>query len=155
MDLLSQFFALPAQTCFLFGPRGTGKTTWLHDKLPEALFLGLLDSRLHRSLEARPERLRDLLAGAPRATTVAVDEVKRVPEPLTILHAIQEEPRPRRFVLTGSRTRKLRRGGVPRWAEGRRIGPTGSRPGPRGPRVADWSVPCRSCVRVEIAVKPI
>ena len=112
MDFVSRFFSIPKQSCFLFGPRGTGKTTWLRHQLPEALFLDLLEPRLHRSLEARPERLRELLAGAPRATTVVIDEIQRVPELLTVVHAILEEPRSPRFVLTGSSARKLRRGRV-------------------------------------------
>ena len=112
MDLLSRFVEIPDQSCFLFGPRGTGKSTWLRNRLPDALFLDLLEPALHRSLSARPERLRELLAGSPGTGTVVIDEVQRVPELLTVVHALMEEPSPPRFVLTGSSARKLRRGGV-------------------------------------------
>ena len=112
MEFVSRFFQVPDQSCFLFGPRGTGKSTWLRHRLPDALFLDLLDPALHRSLSARPERLRELLAGAPAARTVVIDEVQRIPELLTVVHAVLEEPSPPRFVLTGSSARKLRRGGV-------------------------------------------
>ena len=111
MDVISRFFEIPQQTCFLFGPRGTGKSTWLRHQLPDALFVDLLDPARYRSLEARPERLRELLAGAP-GRTVVVDEIQRVPELLTVVHAALEVPSPSRFVLTGSSARKLRRGGV-------------------------------------------
>ena len=33
------------QSFFLFGPRGTGKTTWLRRRFPNALYLDLLDTR--------------------------------------------------------------------------------------------------------------
>ena len=112
MEFVSRFFDIPGQSCFLFGPRGTGKSTWLRDRLPDALFLDLLEPALHRSLNARPERLRELLAGSPRADTVVIDEIQRVPELLTVVHALIEGPTPRRFILTGSSARKLRRGGV-------------------------------------------
>ncbi len=112
MELVSRFFEIPRQSCFLFGPRGTGKSTWLRDRLPDALFLDLLEPALHRSLNARPERLRDLLAGSPAVDTVVIDEIQRIPELLTVVHALLEEPSPRRFILTGSSARKLRRGGV-------------------------------------------
>ena len=112
MEFVGRFFELPAQSFFLFGPRGTGKSTWLRAQLPDALFLDLLDPALHRMLSARPERLRDLLAGSPRTGTVVVDEVQRIPELLTVVHAALEEPNPPRFVLTGSSARKLRRGGI-------------------------------------------
>ena len=112
MEFISRFFNIPGQSCFLFGPRGTGKSTWLRNRLPDALFLDLLEPALHRSLNARPERLRELLAGSPRTDTVVIDEIQRIPELLTVVHALMEEPSPPRFILTGSSARKLRRGGV-------------------------------------------
>lgn len=84
----------------------------LRHRLPAARFLDLLDPPLHRSLAARPERLRELLAGSPQQRTVVVDEIQRIPELLTVIHAALEEPSPPRFILTGSSARKLRRGGV-------------------------------------------
>ena len=112
MVFIRRFFQVPDQSCFVFGPRGTGKSTWLRDRLPDSLYLDLLEPALHRSLSARPERLRELLAGSPGKETVVVDEVQRVPELLTVVHAVLEEPSPPRFVLTGSSARKLRCGGV-------------------------------------------
>lgn len=112
MELVSRFFQVPDRSCFLLGPRGAGKSTWLRDRLPDALYLDLLDPALHRRLDARPERLRELLAGSPGKDTVVIDEIQRVPELLTVIHAVLEGPSPPRFVLTGSSARKLRRGGV-------------------------------------------
>ena len=112
MEVINRFFQIPDQSCFLFGPRGTGKSTWLRARLPDALVLDLLDPALHRSLSARPERLRERIAGAPTKATVVIDEIQRVPELLTVVHAVLEEPSPPRFVMTGSSARKLRRGGV-------------------------------------------
>ena len=112
MEVISRFFRIPGRSCFLFGPRGTGKSTWLRHQLPDALYLDLLDPELYRSLIARPERLHDLLAGSPDTGTVVVDEIQRVPDLLTVIHAVLEGPRPKRFIMTGSSARKLRRGGV-------------------------------------------
>ena len=112
MDFVSRFFHIPEQSCFVFGPRGTGKSTLLGHRLPNALHLDLLDPALHRSFKARPERLREVLAGSPGKRTVVIDEIQRVPELLTVVHAVMEEPDAHRFVLTGSSARKLRRGGV-------------------------------------------
>ena len=112
MVFIRRFFQVPDQSCFVFGPRGTGKSTWLRDRLPDSLYLDLLEPALHRSLSARPERLRELLAGSPGKETVVIDEIQRVPELLTVVHAVLEEPSPPRFVLTGSSARKLQSGGV-------------------------------------------
>ena len=109
MALLTRFLQVPEESFFLLGPRGTGKSTWLRARLPDALWLDLLDPELHRQLVARPERLRAMLAGAPAARTVVIDEIQRAPELLSVVHAILEEPSPPRFALTGSNARKLRR----------------------------------------------
>jgi predicted AAA+ superfamily ATPase len=112
MELQRRFFEPPQQTFFLFGPRGTGKSTWLRHAVPDALFIDLLQPDVMRELAARPERLRDLVRGAPGRSTIVVDEVQRVPELLNVVHALIESEDRRRFVLTGSSARKLRRGGV-------------------------------------------
>jgi predicted AAA+ superfamily ATPase len=39
---------------FLWGPRQTGKTTLLHQQLPDARFYDLLDTGLAAELSARP-----------------------------------------------------------------------------------------------------
>ena len=112
MEFISRFFEIPEQSFFLFGPRGTGKSTWLQARLSDSLYLDLLEPPLHRRLVARPERLREILAGSPRTCTVVIDEIQRAPELLSVVHAVLEEPSPPRFVLTGSSARKLRRAEV-------------------------------------------
>jgi predicted AAA+ superfamily ATPase len=37
----------PDRSFFLFGPRGTGKSTWLRQVLPEAVLFDLLDTSLY------------------------------------------------------------------------------------------------------------
>jgi predicted AAA+ superfamily ATPase len=115
MEIRTRFLDLPQQSFFLLGPRGTGKSTWIRHVLPDALYIDLLRPEVHRELSARPERLRERVAGAPERATVVVDEVQRVPELLNVVHEILESTIAKaapRFVLTGSSARKLRRGGV-------------------------------------------
>lgn len=112
MRVLQRFLRLPQGSFFLFGPRGTGKSTWLREVLPEALYLDLLQPDRYRELKAHPERLRELAAAQPLERAVVIDEVQRVPELLPVVHALIERDRGRRFALTGSSARKLRRGGV-------------------------------------------
>jgi predicted AAA+ superfamily ATPase len=98
---------------FLFGPRGTGKSTLVRALHPDALLIDLLDPETARSLAARPETLSERIRGAARTDVVVLDEVQRVPALLDVVHGLTEsEPGRRRFVLTGSSARKLRRGGV-------------------------------------------
>ena len=46
---------------FLFGPRGTGKTTWLKAQFPQALYFDLLDAEVYNDLLARPHRLAQMI----------------------------------------------------------------------------------------------
>jgi predicted AAA+ superfamily ATPase len=112
MAFLPRFLPVPESSFFLFGPRGTGKTTWLRETYPSALTVNLLRPDTFREFSARPERLHDLVQGAPPESVVVVDEVQRVPELLSVVHDLMEGPDRRQFVLTGSRARKLRRGGA-------------------------------------------
>ncbi len=112
MAYVPRFLQLPERSVFVFGPRGTGKMTWLRAQLPEALFVNLLRPEVHRAMSARPERLRELVLGNPDRRDVVVDEVQRVPELLHVVHDLLETDGAPRFVLTGSSARKLRRGGV-------------------------------------------
>ena len=112
MELLRRFLQPPQQSFFLFGPRGTGKSTWLRQTLPDAMVLDLLQPDLVRELMAKPERLTNLVRGSVAGSTVVLDEIQRVPELLNVVHALLESPDRRRFVMTGSSARKLRRGGV-------------------------------------------
>ena len=111
MEKLTRFLRPPDHSFFLFGPRGTGKTTWLRQTFPDALVVDLLKPVDFRTLSARPERLAERVLGFP-GEVVVLDEVQRAPELLNVVHDLIESGPARRFVLTGSSARKLRRGGV-------------------------------------------
>lgn len=102
----------PAGSFFLFGPRGTGKTTWLRGAFPDAVYVDLLDDVTRRPLLAHPERLAGrIIAEAPRKVVI-VDEIQKAPGLLDVVHRLIEAKRGYRFILTGSSARKLKRTGV-------------------------------------------
>jgi len=112
MESTPRYFTPPADHFFLLGPRGTGKT-WLTGRLyPDALRIDLLDPETVRSMSARPERLRELLAARPETRQVVIDEVQKLPDLLEVAHLLIEEKRDVQFIFTGSSARKLRRAGV-------------------------------------------
>ena len=96
-------------SAFLLGPRGTGKTSWVQARLPEATYLDLLDDGLYRALAAAPERLITFVASPD--LPVVIDEIQRIPRLLNEVHRMMET-QGIRFVLTGSSARKLNRAGV-------------------------------------------
>ena len=111
--MFSRFFTPPAASSyFLFGPRGTGKSTWLRDRYPEAIVIDLNDPEEERYYGAAPERLESTVASRPTRRPVVIDEVQRAPRLLQVVHRLVERDKELRFVLTGSSARKLRRTGV-------------------------------------------
>ena len=110
MAPVRRFLRPPAGSFFLFGPRGTGKSTWLAQEFPGALRFDLLAPEVLRAYQARPERLRERIEAEPGVSTVVIDEVQKAPQLLDVVHGLVEQRRDLRFVLTGSSARKLRHG---------------------------------------------
>ena len=111
METVTRFFKAAGQSFFLFGPRGTGKSTWLKQHYSGAVVIDLLAPEVFRSYSARPERLREVTSGA-KSKTIIIDEVQKIPELLDVVHALIEEGAGFQFILTGSSARKLKRTGV-------------------------------------------
>jgi predicted AAA+ superfamily ATPase len=108
--MFTRSFRLPEHSFFLFGPRGTGKTTWLRHVLPDALWFDLLRTQTFLALTRQPESFRQQVEAQRRNSWVVVDEVQRLPTLLNEVHAlIAERGRAYQFALSGSSARKLRR----------------------------------------------
>ena len=109
--MYARLLPTPTRSVFLFGPRGTGKTTWIRDRFPTAATYDLLDTREALRLTKGPDALYRELAALPAGSWAVIDEVQKVPELLNEVHRLIEA-RGLRFVLSGSSARKLRRRGV-------------------------------------------
>jgi len=101
----------PEQSFFLFGPRGSGKSTWARRAFPNAYRFDLLDEGLYQELLSDASLFASRLRTFKRGGWVWVDEVQRLPSLLNEVHRFIEEAG-LRFILTGSSARKLRRTGV-------------------------------------------
>jgi predicted AAA+ superfamily ATPase len=111
MALYARILQAPKGSFFLFGPRGTGKSTWLRTVFPDAHTFDLLDESLYQSLLADIGRFAGELRAVPQERVVVVDEVQRLPALLNEVHRHMEERR-LRFVLCGSSARKLKTAGT-------------------------------------------
>ena len=97
---------------FLFGARGTGKTTYVRDSFApdESMYVDLLDPETEDLYRRSPSRLERQVRALPsRVEWILIDEVQRAPRLLDVTHRLIESTG-KRFVLTGSSGRKLRRG---------------------------------------------
>ena len=105
---------LTSDSFFLFGARGTGKTSLLKALISDRsnLWIDLLESRQEILFSDSPDRLSQQLDKLnPLPEWVVIDEVQKVPRLLDVVHR-EIESRKIKFALTGSSARKLRRGGA-------------------------------------------
>ncbi len=102
---------IPETSFFLFGPRGTGKSTFVKKLInKDSLYIDFLDPDTFRTYSAFPETLLETV-NAIKPKRVIIDEVQKVPGILDVVHKIMEE-RKIHFILTGSSPRKLKKTGA-------------------------------------------
>ena len=107
-DLLSD------KSCFLFGPRQTGKSSFIRHQLSEtpSLIINLLNQATYFDYSRNPGKLHEIVGGLKlRNALIVIDEIQRIPEMLNDVHLQIEENR-NRFLLTGSSARKIKRLGT-------------------------------------------
>ncbi len=104
LDLTS---LLKKKSFFLFGPRGTGKTTLIQHSLPDATVIDLLEIKTYREYLKNPS----IISEQKLKPIVVIDEVQKLPEILDEVHRLIESEK-LMFLLTGSSARKLKRGGA-------------------------------------------
>lgn len=90
---VTRVFIEPKQSYFLFGPRGTGKSTLVSERHPNALLINLLFPLVRRQYMARPEYLLEVIRAVPNGGVIVLDEIQKVPELLSLIHVLIEEKR--------------------------------------------------------------
>lgn len=100
------------RSAFLWGPRKTGKTTYLKQKFPHSLVYDFLRTDLFLEFSKTPSLLREqILAKEPKLLQhpIILDEVQKVPQVLDEVQGLIEN-KGLQFILCGSSARKLKRG---------------------------------------------
>ncbi|GJL57063.1 MAG: ATPase [Nitrospirales bacterium] len=100
------------QSAFLWGPRKTGKSTYLKSKFPDSVVFDFLQTDLFVEFSKRPALLRERLLAMDKAILrkpIILDEVQKVPQILDEVHGLIES-KGWKFILCGSSARKLKRG---------------------------------------------
>ena len=101
-----------AQSAFLWGPRKTGKTTYLKGHFPDSLVYDFLKTDFFFDVSKNPALLRERLLAEDKAVLkhpIILDEVQKVPGVLDEVHWLIENKK-LSFILCGSSARKLKRG---------------------------------------------
>ena len=100
---------LEKKSCFLFGPRQTGKTSLIRNTLNQYKNYNLLKTDVYLSLSRSPNRLREEVTNNDKI--IIIDEIQKLPILLDEVQNLIEE-KGIHFLLTGSSARKLRSKGV-------------------------------------------
>jgi predicted AAA+ superfamily ATPase len=108
MVQFKRFLKPPDSSFFLFGPRGTGKSTWLQREISAALFIDLLESDRYLELSIKPSRVLELCAHLKSGDWVVIDEIQKIPALLDEVHWLYQKKN-LNFAITGSSARKLKR----------------------------------------------
>ena len=99
---------------FLFGARGTGKSYLLKHRYSDknTIYIDLLDPKTYLDNSLNPSNLQNYLDTLNDSVEIVIiDEVQKIPLLLDVVHKNIAEKK-RRFILTGSSARKLKRGGA-------------------------------------------
>ena len=99
---------------FLFGARGTGKTSLLKSRFSatKCHIIDLLVPEIEERYSSRPSQLIDALAMLKKTSKIewiVLDEIQKIPALLNLVHKLIEEKH-FKFALTGSSVRKLKHG---------------------------------------------
>ncbi len=108
--MFTRLLKTPEKSVFLFGPRATGKSTWIQQRFPGATLYDLLSTAEALRLSREPGALYNEVRALPPGTWVVIDEIQKVPALLDEVHRLMEITG-LKFILSGSSARKLRRGG--------------------------------------------
>ncbi|MGE3758607.1 MAG: ATP-binding protein [Pseudobdellovibrionaceae bacterium] len=104
--LITPFLASSRKSILLLGPRQTGKSTLIKQLDPE-IQINLADQAVFTRFLGDPGLLRRSVG---LSKSIMIDEIQRIPSLLNTVQALIDENKERRFFLTGSSARKLRRG---------------------------------------------
>lgn len=110
-DRVLDFSIIDDDSAFLFGARQTGKSTLLQSRFPDAMYIDLLKSEVYERYRRSPELLRTDVGLIPKEKLIIIDEVQKAPSLLDEVHWLMVNEG-RRFILSGSSARKLKRGGA-------------------------------------------
>ena len=96
---------------FLFGARGTGKSTLIEQKYrsKKTLWIDLLLYEEEEKFSHNPDELIFILNNN-KYQRVVIDEIQKVPKLLDVIQKLMRERSNIQFIMTGSSARKLKRG---------------------------------------------
>ena len=107
-NFFNRQFKAPRFSYFLFGPRGTGKSTWIIKEYGTEAYLNLNKATDFFPLSKDPSILKSLIKDQ-NSDWFIIDEIQKLPGLLDEIQELMTDPEIKvKFILTGSSARKLK-----------------------------------------------
>lgn len=103
---LSEIICKSKKSILLIGPRQTGKSTILKQLTPD-IVINLADEETYFQYLKNPALIKEVTFSKHQ---ILIDEIQRIPSLLNTIQVLIDENKDKKFLLTGSSARKLRRG---------------------------------------------
>src|SRR4029077_13495599 len=97
-NYIKRTFKDPEKSYFLFGPRGTGKSTLASKNHPDALLIDLRLAEIRQRFITNPDQLIELVEAQRDGKTIIIDEIQKIPELLSLVHILIEKKRNWQFI---------------------------------------------------------
>ncbi len=101
------------KSILLLGPRQTGKTTLIKQKMSVDAYITLLDPHTRLRYEKDPlllaQELKLLIQNSDKKPVIFIDEIQKIPQLMDLIQLLIDENQAQ-FILTGSSARKLKHG---------------------------------------------
>lgn len=114
LDRYLQIHLPEKQSTFLWGARQTGKSCFLKQKYPNAIYYDLLDTHEFIRLSKSPYLLREEIKALPQeylTNPIIIDEIQKIPILLNEVQLLMQNM-DIQFILCGSSARKLKQNAV-------------------------------------------
>ncbi len=101
------------KSILFLGPRQTGKTTLIKEKVPVDAYFSLLDPHIRLRYEKDPlllaKELELLIKKSTKKPLIFIDEIQKIPQLMDLVQLLIDDNKAQ-FILTGSSARKLKHG---------------------------------------------
>ncbi len=88
--LYERVLAKPNSSFFLFGMRGSGKSTWVSSLKNISLTINILNESLYQNILSNPLHFSGQLENLKDGSWVCIDEIQRIPSLLNEVHRFIE-----------------------------------------------------------------
>lgn len=98
---------LEHKSILLLGPRRTGKSSFLKKQIKPDLYINLLETETYSQFAYNPSLIKKIIK--PQHKIICIDEIQKLPTLMDEVHSLIETHSNKKFILTGSSAKNLKK----------------------------------------------